>query len=67
VLKGIPSLDFKQHIYASDGEGWVNVNGRDRYEGDVIADGLILDKILPQQVILTYRGEKFSLPALTNW
>ncbi|MBL0709731.1 MAG: AAA family ATPase [Colwellia sp.] len=67
VQKGIPSLDFKQHIYASDGEGWVNVNGRDRYEGDVIADGLILDKILPQQVILTYRGEKFSLPALTNW
>ena len=52
---------------ASDGQGWVNVNGRDRYEGDIVADGLSIDKILPQQVILTYRGEKFSLPALTNW
>jgi type II secretory pathway predicted ATPase ExeA len=67
VQKAVPSLRFEQHIYASDGEGWVNVNGRDRYEGDSIADGVVIDKILPQQVILTYRGEKFSLPALTNW
>ena len=67
VQEGVPSLRFEQHIYASDGEGWVNVNGRDRYEGDSIANGVIIDKILPQQVILTYRGEKFSLPALTNW
>lgn len=67
VQKGIPSLHFEQHIYASDGGGWVNVNGRDRYEGDSIANGVYIDKILPQQVILTYRGERFSLPALTNW
>ena len=67
VQKGIPNLTFEQHIYASDGQGWVNVNGRDRYEGDTVANGLSIDKILPQQVILTYRGEKFSLPALTNW
>lgn len=67
VQEGVPSLRFEQHIYASDGEGWVNVNGRDRYEGDSVADGVVIDKILPQQVILTYRGEKFSLPALTNW
>jgi type II secretory pathway predicted ATPase ExeA len=67
VQEGVPNLRFEQHIYASDGEGWVNVNGRDRYEGDNIANGVILDKILPQQVILTYRGETFSLPALSNW
>lgn len=67
VQRGIPALIFEQHIYASDGEGWVNVNGRDRYEGDIVADGLTIEKILPQQVILTYRGETFSLPALTNW
>ncbi len=67
VQEGVPNLRFEQHIYASDGEGWVKVNGRERYEGDSVADGLIIDKILPQQVILTYRGETFSLPALTNW
>ncbi len=63
----LPSLQFEQHIYASDGQGWVNVNGRDRYEGDYIGDDLIVEKILPQQVILSFQGEKFSLPALTNW
>ncbi|KGJ95506.1 AAA family ATPase [Colwellia psychrerythraea] len=67
LQNALPSLQFEQHIYASDGQGWVNVNGRDRYEGDHIADDLIVEKILPQQVILSFRGEKFSLPALTNW
>jgi tellurite resistance-related uncharacterized protein len=67
VQNGVPKLRFEQHIYASNGEGWVNVNGRDRYQGDMITAELQLSKILPQQIILTYRGEKFSLPALTNW
>lgn len=67
VQKDLPSLRFEQHIYASDGEGWVNVNGRDRYEGDSLANGVTIEQILPQQVVLTYRGEKFSLPALTSW
>ena len=67
VQQGVPPLAFEQHIYATDGAGWVKINGRDRYEGDSIADGVILNEILPQQVILTYQGEKFSLPALRNW
>ncbi|MDX2366946.1 MAG: AAA family ATPase [Colwellia sp.] len=67
IQNGVPSLRFEQHIYASNGQGWVNVNGRDRYQGDMIAPELQLKDILPQQVILIYRGEKFSLPALTNW
>jgi type II secretory pathway predicted ATPase ExeA/nitrate/TMAO reductase-like tetraheme cytochrome c subunit len=67
VQQGVPPLAFEQHIYATDGAGWVKINGRDRYEGDSIADGVILNEILPQKVILTYQGEKFSLPALRNW
>ena len=67
LQNALPSLQFEQHIYASDGQGWVNVNGRDRYEGDYIGDNLIVEEILPQQVILSFQGEKFSLPALTNW
>ena len=67
VQKSIPPLEFDMHIYASDGEGWIRVNGRDRYEGDKIADNVYLEKILPQKVILSYRGEYFSLPALSSW
>ncbi|WDE04241.1 general secretion pathway protein GspB [Thalassomonas viridans] len=67
VQQGIPDLQFELHIFASDGEGWIRVNGEDKYQGDRIAEDLILTQILPQQVILNYRGENFSLPALSNW
>jgi len=65
--QAVPSLEFDMHIYASDGEGWVRVNGRDRYEGDKITDNLFLTKILPQKVILTYQEKQFSLLALSSW
>jgi type II secretory pathway predicted ATPase ExeA len=63
----LPSLSFDQHIYTSDGDSWVKVNGRERYEGDKITDKLILNYIYAQKVILTFKGEKFSMPALSTW
>lgn len=63
----LPSLQFEQHIFASDGEGWVKVNGRDRYEGDTIATGVSLIKIKPQEVILEFRDRVFSMSALSSW
>ena len=67
VQNGVPTLKFTMHIYASDGKGWVKVNDRDRYEGDSIARELILVNILPQKVVLNFRGEKFTMPALSSW
>ncbi|UUO22758.1 DUF2075 domain-containing protein [Colwellia sp. M166] len=67
VQDGVPSLEFEMHIYASDGQGWVRVNGRDRYEGDYIARELLLNEILPQKVVLSFRGEKFTMDALSSW
>ncbi|WP_057832485.1 AAA family ATPase [Colwellia sp. TT2012] len=67
LKNSLPSMTFEQHIYVSDGNGWVKVNGQDRYEGDYIGDNVVVEKILPQQVILSFQGETFSLPALTNW
>ncbi len=67
VQNDLPSISFEQHIYTSDGDSWVKVNGRDRYEGDTISNGLVLNHIYAQQVILTFKGEQFSLPALSSW
>lgn len=67
VQNDLPSLSFEQHIYTSDGESWVKVNGRERYEGDKITDKLILNYIYAQKVVLTFKGEKFSMPALSTW
>jgi len=63
----LPSLSFEQHIYTSDGDSWVKVNGRERYEGDKITDKLVLNFIYAQKVVLTFKGEKFSMPALSTW
>jgi general secretion pathway protein A len=67
VQNDLPSLSFDQHIYTSDGESWVKVNGRERYEGDKITDKLVLNHIYAQKVILTFKGEQFSMPALSTW
>ncbi|MBL4908547.1 MAG: AAA family ATPase [Alteromonadaceae bacterium] len=67
LQQDLPSLKFEMHIYASDGEGWVRVNGVDVHEGEKIAKNLVLEKIEPQQVILNFRGEEFSMPALSSW
>jgi general secretion pathway protein A len=67
VQEGVPSLEFEMHLYASDGQGWVRVNGRDRYEGDYISRELLLNEILPQRVVLSFRGEIFTMSALSTW
>ncbi|XQW84205.1 AAA family ATPase [Thalassotalea piscium] len=67
VQQAIPELKFEMHLYASDGLGWVRVNGQDKHQGDTISEGLVLTDILPQHVILTYQGEQFSMAALSSW
>jgi len=67
VQDGIPALTFEMHIFASEGKGWVRVNGEDKYQGENLSSDLVLTEILPQHVVLAYQGEKFTLPALSSW
>ncbi len=64
----VPPLAFSQHLYSSDAANrWVRVNGRDAREGDKIAPDLLLERIEPQQVVLSLGGQRFALPALGDW
>ena len=64
----IPKLDFQTHIYSSEAkQRWVKVNGKIVREEQDITEGLTVIEIKPQQVVLSYSGERFSLPALTSW
>ena len=67
IQDSLPTLQFEMHIYATEGQGWVRVNGQDRREGEQIAQGVVLKKIFPQQVLLSYRQQQFTMPALSNW
>ncbi|MDO6428086.1 AAA family ATPase [Thalassotalea sp. 1_MG-2023] len=63
----LPPLSFEMHMFETEGNGWVRVNGSDFKEGEYIANNILLEAILPQRVILNFKGEQFSMPALSNW
>ncbi|UJF19112.1 general secretion pathway protein GspB [Vibrio sp. SS-MA-C1-2] len=64
----LPSLNLQTHLYASDVDNrWVKVNGVERQQGDVIASGVILERIEPRQVIIRFQGELISMEALSEW
>lgn len=68
VLTQLPSLAFSAHMYASESQDrWVRVNGRRVVEGQDIEDGLTLVGIEPQHVILAFKGQEFSMDALSDW
>ena len=67
IQNSLPALSFELHMYASDGKGWVRVNGKDFSEGQQIASGVVLQHILPQHVVLLFKEHSFTIPALTNW
>lgn len=64
----VPRLRFSLHMYTSNpADSWVRLNDKDYFTGDVSDEEVAIEKILPQQVILQYQGQRFSLKALSNW
>ncbi|MDG2392684.1 MAG: general secretion pathway protein GspB, partial [Thalassotalea sp.] len=64
----LPTLHFTLHMYSSSPQdSWLRLNGKDYYSGEQTDEGLIIEKIMPQKLILEYQGERFSMKALTNW
>lgn len=68
TLTLLPSLEFSAHMYASlRSNRWVRVNGMQLYEGEWITDEVQLVNIEPQRVVLSFRGDLFTMAALTDW
>ncbi|OUS32006.1 hypothetical protein A9Q98_02305 [Thalassotalea sp. 42_200_T64] len=68
LQKEVPILHFSLHMYTSDwASSWIRLNDQDYYNGDTTPDGLVIEEIQPQKVIMQYKGQIFSLPALSNW
>lgn len=63
---GLPTLMYSQHDYRSSGESAVFINRERRREGESV-DGVSVQEILPDSVILSYRGTVFRLKALNSW
>jgi general secretion pathway protein B len=65
---GIPSIFYQRHDYRGDsGQSVVVLNGQELRVGGRPAAGVTVDEILPDSVVLSYRGTQFRLRALNSW
>lgn len=64
----IPTLLYQRHDYSNNaGRSSVVLNGKTLRVGGSPAAGVKVDEILPDSVVLSYRGTQFRLRALNSW
>jgi len=62
VRKALPPIRITSHLYRGNSR-LVSINGRIMSEGVSMDDGLFLEKITPEGVILSFSGHRFRLRA----
>lgn len=64
----IPSILYSQHDYTSRAkQSSVILNGKKVKAGGSVAGSIRLEEILPNSIVLSYRGMQFRLRALNSW
>ena len=64
----IPTIFYERHDYSDDkSQSSVVCNGKSLKVGGSPAAGVKVDEILPDSVVLSYRGTQFRLRALNSW
>lgn len=61
--KDVPELTLTMHVWSSDpAQRFVVVHGDRHVEGDDLGDGLTLREIRPDDVVLEFKGQRFTYP-----
>ena len=64
----VPTLYYQRHDYSSDiNQSSVVINGATVKAGGSPVPGMKLEEILPDSVVLNFRGTQFRLRALNSW
>jgi general secretion pathway protein B len=64
----IPTIYYRRHDYSdTQAKSTVVLNGKTLKPGGSPGAGLKVDEILPDSVVLNYRGTQFRLRALNSW
>ncbi|HWV14958.1 MAG TPA: general secretion pathway protein GspB [Cellvibrio sp.] len=66
VLVRIPSLKYSEHNFNNNG-GSVVINGLVRHANEQVTEGLVIDKILEDGIILHFETYSFKMRAMNNW
>jgi general secretion pathway protein B len=62
IQREIPALAINGYIYASNpADRSVLINNRLRREGDTLGEGFVLEKLLPREMVLNYRGYRYRI------
>lgn len=68
IQRQIPDLTFSSHLYADDRTfRMVNINGNMYHEGDMIAEGIRLERISEEGVVLNYLHYTFEISVIRDW
>ncbi|ARN75601.1 general secretion pathway protein GspB [Oceanicoccus sagamiensis] len=69
VQKAIPALTFSFHVYSDNPERrTIIINKRRVREGDSVSQGLVLEAITQQGVVLQWQGQhRFTINVVENW
>jgi hypothetical protein len=66
--RAIPAISYGAHIYATDKvSGFVILNGAKRKVGEKMRSGIYIEQVNEHEVVLSYQGLVFSLPAMKSW
>jgi len=65
---GIPTILYQRHDYSGTAvKSTVVLNGKTLKVGARAAAGVTIEEILPDSVVLSYKGTRFRLRALNSW
>jgi general secretion pathway protein B len=63
VAREIPQVKLGGYIYSSDpAERLLLVDNVLRHEGETLAPGLVLEKLLPKAALMNYKGYRYKIP-----
>lgn len=61
--QGLPELVVNIHVYAAEELNRIlYINNRSYRRGEQVQDGIIVEEIVPDGVVLQFRGQRFKLP-----
>ena len=68
IQRQIPDMTFSSHIHAADPSlRMVNINGRNYFSGDKVADGIHLQEITEDGVVLRFLHYTFEVSVIRDW
>ena len=59
---GLPQVTFGGYMYSKNpGDRLLLIDKVLRHEGEEVAPGLVLEKLLPQAAVMNYRGTRYRV------